>query len=563
LKRPTAIRGGKVKRKSVICALLLVASAASAFQVAPQKAPFNDSIAQGGLRADLYFLAGDGFKGRLTDTPENSLATDYIKSRFESMGLKPANNGSFFQPYNLVTATLGAENSLQVISGENERMQLRSGQDFYPQTFSASARVRGSLVFAGFGITSPALNYDDHKGNEVRGKIVMVIDHEPGETDPASPFDGVVTAEAAGALRKALAAQAKGAVGILFVSDVHNHPQPANFEAAARGAWPATQPNVRRFTLASWVEKIRIPAAQISPALAAILVRGASKSLEELAKASETTAGITPVPLPGVQVELLASVNRHIVPDRNVVGMIEGSDPLMKNEYVIICAHIDHDGINNGGQIMNGADDNGSGSIGLVHIADAYAQAAKAGQRPKRTIIFADWNSEERGLLGAWAYTESPLFPLEKTVAVLNMDMIGRNEEVPEGGGGRFRGLELQTAESNNNATNIIGSTRSPDLKAAVEKANAGIGLQLRFRYDNNVSNLMRRSDHWPFLQRGIPGLWFHTGLHPDYHTPNDRPEKINYAKMEKVARLVHQMSWNIAQQEDKPRLMPGSRNLF
>lgn len=552
-----------MKRNSRILVVLAAAVTAAAFQVAPQKAPFNDSINKDALKADLFFLAGDGFRGRLTDTPENSLATEYIKSRFERMGLKPANNGSFFQPYNLVTATLGAENSLQLINNENERIQLRSGQDFYPQSFSASARVRGSVVFAGFGITSAGLNYDDYKGNDVRGKIVLVLDHEPGETDPASPFDGVVTAEAAAALRKALAAQARGAIGILFVSDVHNHPQPANFEAAARGAWPPSQPIIRRFTLAAWVEQIRIPAAQISPALGAILVRGTNKSLTELSKASETASGITPIPLPGVQVELVASVDRHIVPDRNVVGMIEGSDPLMRNEYVIVCAHIDHDGVNNGGQVMNGADDNGSGSIGLVSIAEAYAQAAKAGQRPKRSIIFADWNSEERGLLGAWAYTESPLFPLDKTVAVLNMDMIGRNEEVPEGGGARFRGLELQTAESNNNATNIIGTTRSPDLKAAVEKANTGIGLQLRFRYDNNISNLMRRSDHWPFLQRGIPGLWFHTGLHPDYHTPNDRPEKINYLKMEKVARLVHQMSWNIAQQEDKPKLVSGSRTLF
>jgi len=553
-------REDRMGAKFLRLTVFVTALCALAFQAAPQKAPFNDSINKDALRADLYFLAGDGFKGRLTDTAENTLATDYVKSRFERMGLKPI-NGSYFQNYNLVTASLGAENSLQIINGENDRMQLRSGQDYYPQNFSANARVRGSVVFAGFGIASPELAYDDYKGSDIRGKIVLMVDHEPGETDPASPFDGVVTAEAAGALRKAIAAQEKGAIGILFVSDVHNHPQPGNFEAAARNAWPEQTPRVRRFTLASWVDKVRIPAAQISPALGAILVRGSNKTLQELSRSAETSNGITPVPLPGAQVELVTSVNRHIVPDRNVVGMIEGSDPLMKNEYVIVCAHIDHDGVN-GTQILNGADDNGSGSVGLIHIAEAYAQAARAGQRPKRSIIFADWNSEERGLLGAWAYTESPLFPLDKTVAVLNMDMIGRNEEVPEGGGNRFRGLDIQTAESNNNATNILGTTRSPDLKTAVEKANSAIGLQLKFRYDNNASNLMRRSDHWPFMQRGIPGLWFHTGLHPDYHTANDRPEKINYAKMEKVAKLVHQMSWNLAQQEDKPKLVRGLKTL-
>ncbi len=542
-------------------AVLLLCVSALSFQTAPQKAPFQDSITKENLKSDLYFLAGDGFRGRLTDTPENGLAAEFIKSRFERMGLKPAYNGSFFQPFNLVTATLGTENVMHIISGENDRMVLRPGQDYFPQNFSASAHVRGSIVFAGFGITSPDLNYDDYKGPDIRGKIVIVLDHEPGETDANSPFDGVVTTEAASPLRKALFAQARGAIGILFVSDVHNHPEPANFETTARAAWPAEPPRIRRFSLASWVEKVRIPAVQISPALAAILVRSTSKPFEQLSKSSETVSGITPLPISGVQVEITTSVDRHIISDRNVIGMIEGTDPLMKNEYVIVCAHYDHDGAN-GTQIFNGADDNGSGSIGLINIADAYAQAARAGQRPKRTILFADWNSEERGLLGAWAYAESPIFPLEKTVAVLNMDMIGRNEEVPEGGGQRFRGLELQTAESNNNATNIIGSVRSPDLKAIAEKANAGIGLELKFRYDNNVSNLMRRSDQWPFLQHGVPAIFIHTGLHPDYHTPNDRPEKINYTKMEKIVKLVHQMSWIAAQQEDKPKLVRGPRTL-
>lgn len=541
--------------------IALFALFALSFQIAPQKAPFNDSITKENLRTDLFFLAGDGFKGRLTDTPENELAAEYIKHRFEKMGLKPV-NGSYFMPYNLVTATLGSgDNMLQVINNDNDRLQLRPGQDYFPQTFSASGRVRGSLVFAGFGITAPDLNYDDYKGPDIRGKIALVLDHEPGERDPASPFEGVVTAEESNALRKTLAAQAKGAIGVLFVTDVHNHPEPANFEAAARTTWPDQPPRIRRFTLQSWADRVRIPAVQISVSLAETLIRGTNKTLLDLSKSAETTRGITPMVIPGPQVEITTSVNRHVIPDRNVVGVIEGTDPLMKDEIVIICAHYDHDGAN-GAQIFNGADDNGSGSIGLVNIAEAYAQAARAGQSPKRTILFADWNSEERGLLGAWAYTESPIFPLDKTAAVLNMDMIGRNEEVPVGGGNRFRGLEIQTAESNNNAVNILGGTRVPDLRAAAEKANAGIGLELKFRYDNNLSNLMRRSDQWPFLMRGVPAIFFHTGLHPDYHTTNDRPEKINYVKMEKIVRLIHQMSWNLAQQEDRPKLIrhPGSQ---
>ena len=134
------------------------------------------------------------------------------------------------------------------------------------------------------------------------------------------------------------------------------------------------------------------------------------------------------------------------------------------------------------------------------------------------------------------------------------MDMVGRNEEVRVGGGRRFRGLELQTAESNDNAVNILGYSYSPDLTAAIRAANAGIGLEIKTRYDNNPSNLLRRSDQWPFLQNGVPAVFIHTGLHPDYHTEFDVPERINYAKMEKIARLVHQVSWDLAQGSGRPK---------
>ena len=219
---------------------------------------------------------------------------------------------------------------------------------------------------------------------------------------------------------------------------------------------------------------------------------------------------------------------------------------------MIVSAHHDHEGAD-GNQVFNGADDNASGSVAVIDIAEAYVLAAKAGQRPRRSILFAVFGSEERGpLLGSWAYTEHPLRPLDKTVAVLNMDMIGRNMEVPIGGGRRFNGLEVQSAESNSNSVNIIGHSRSAALKAAVEQANKALGLKLKMDLDNNASNLLRRSDQWPFLQRGVPAIWFHSGLHPDYHTANDRPEKINYEKMEKIARLVHQLSWDLAQQTAK-----------
>ena len=520
-----------------------------------QRAPQIDSIRQEDLRADLYFLAGDSMRGRLTDTEENRASADFIRSRFERMGLNGAGpSGSFFQPYNLMTATLGdaAANGLEITATDRSARHLRVGQEFYPHRFSASGTAAGSLVFAGFGISAPQLQYDDYRG-DVKGKIVLALDHEPGERDPNSPFDGVVTSEPSTAWRKALAAQDKGAVAVLFVSDVHNHPGAANFDAAAKNYWPEKPPRILNYMLAAWSDRIRIPVAQISPAVAASLVAGTGRTLDDLAKASETANGFTPLALPGGTVTLHTAVDRHVVPDRNVVALLEGSDPRLKNEWVIVSAHYDHNGAD-GTQIFNGADDNGSGVVALIEIAEAYALAAKEGHRPKRSILFASWNSEERGLLGAWAYTEQPLAPLNTIAAVLNMDMIGRNEEIPVGGGQRFAGLEVQTAESNSNALNLMAFSKVPDITVVVEKANGGIGLDLKKRYDNNSSNLLRRSDQWPFLQRGVPAMGFITGLHPDYHTQYDRPEKINYVKMEKIARLIYQASWDIANADARPK---------
>ena len=526
-------------------------------------APQNESIRQEDLRADLFFLAGDSMRGRLTDTEENRATADFIRSRFERMGLKPAGpGGSYFQPYNLMVATLGEGNGLDVMggaAGDGAARHLREGQEFYPHRVSASGRAAGPVVFAGFGISAPHLQYDDLTGN-LQGQIVLVLDHEPGERDPASPFDGVVTSEPSTAWRKALAAQEKGAVAVLFVADVHNHPGAASFEAAARGYWPETPPRILNYTLAAWADRIHIPVAQISPALAASLVAGTRKTLEELSKSAETGRGVTPLPLPGVRVELRTAVDRHIVPDRNVVALMEGSDARLKDEWVIVSAHFDHNGAD-ATQIFNGADDNGSGTVALVEIAEAYALAAKDGRRPRRSVLFAAWNSEERGLLGAWAYTEQPLAPLTTIAAVLNMDMIGRNEEIPIGGGARFTGFEVQSAESNSNAVNMMGFSKVPDITAAVERANSGLALDLKKRYDNNSSNLVRRSDQWPFLQRGVAAMGFMTGLHPDYHTQYDRPEKINYVKMEKIARLVHQASWDLANADARPK-PPASRSI-
>jgi len=539
--------------RALLLAAPLVASLTSATPLAAQgAAPHAESITASRMRADLMFLAGDGFRGRLTDTPENALALEWIKARFEWLGLAPrGSGGSFFAPYNLITSTLGTTNELSVDWGTATSRHVVGG-DFHPRFHSATARASGAVAFVGFGISAPALQHDDLAG-DVRGKILLMLDNEPGVNDPASPFDGVVNSEYANQLRKTLAAQARGAAGVLFVADVHNRQGEEDFDGATRAYWPATPMRLPRYTLASWMQQVHIPAGQISMALAEQLVKGTGKSLVTLARAAESSHA--PLVLPGVSVTITTALQRTVVPDRNVVAMLEGSDPVLKDEYVLIAAHPDHNGAD-GAQIFNGADDNGSGTVGLLAIADAYARAAAQGIRPKRSILFVALNSEERGpLMGAWGYVEAPVVPLARTVAMLNMDMIGRNEEIPPNGGARFRGLPVQSADANRNSVNLYGFSRSNTLTAAIERSNAAIKLTLEKRYDNNISQLLRRTDMWAFQQSGVPAVTFATGLHPDYHRVEDRPERIEYDKMERIVRLVHQASWDLANAPDRPAL--------
>ncbi len=527
---------------------------APAILLAQSRAPENESIVRQDLEADLHFLAGDSMRGRLTGSPEYLQAAKFLEARFRRLGLKPAGpENSFEHRFTLQWSELAAGNLVRLKSNGIET-EATIFEDSMPLFFSPSAKAHGTAVFTGFGITAPALGWNDLQSPDLRGRILLMLEGEPGPDDPKSIFDGVVHSVHSDPMRKALNVQERGAAGVLFVNPRDVGDGVERFAGNAHAYWPDTLPHLKRYALTSQAGRLRIPVAAISQSAAQTLL--GARSLRELVE--QASRGSFPAVALDGEVEMTVRLKRHLVDDRSVVAKIEGSDPRLKNEAVIVSAHYDHNGAE-GAAIYNGADDNGSGTVALLEIAEAYALAARAGQRPKRTVIFAAWGSEERccgPLLGAWAWIERPPMPLDRTVAVLNMDMIGRSEEVTESAGARFRGLAVQTAASNANAVNIIGTSYSPDLRKSVTAANGSFDLQLRFRYDNNASNLLRRSDHWPFLNNGVPAIWFHTGLHPDYHTINDRPERIDYAKAERIARLVHQMSWDLAQQPSRPEFL-------
>ena len=276
---------------------------------AQETAPGNQSIRATDLEADVRFLAGDGMAGRLTDTDGNRQAAEFISSRFARLGLSAVgSDGTHFHRFDLMTTRLGGDNRLRLPDLPQQDRQL--GDEFYPDPASSSGESSGALVFVGFGIATPSLGHDDYQAANLAGMVALILNHEPGEFDADSPFDGVVASEESRSVRKILAAQAQGAVGVLLAPDVHNHSGRHGLTRPMASVWPTRQPRVARYELASWVGAVRIPVVQISADLAARIVEAADRSFGELAAAAERPGGIEAVPLPGPRVEMTTSVMR-------------------------------------------------------------------------------------------------------------------------------------------------------------------------------------------------------------------------------------------------------------
>jgi len=233
--------------------------------------------------------------------------------------------------------------------------------------------------------------------------------------------------------------------------------------------------------------------------------------------------------------------NRKVVQARNVVGLLEGSDPKLKDEYVLVSAHYDHLGVV-GGRTQFGADDNSSGVAALLEIARAFAESPA---KPRRSILFVSFDSEEAGLLGSFYYGRHPALPLDKAAAVLNMDMIGRNEDTAT-----WKLTPEYTAQS----VNLVGTLYSPTLRRIAEHQNDKLHLNLDFKTDTeDKEEWFARSDQYVFATQGIPVLLFNTGEHPDYHTGNDTWDRLNYPKLEKIARLVFLVAADLANRDARP----------
>ena len=541
----------------IVVGLALLGSVASLDGQQPVPASVEtgfNSIREDTLRADLRFVASDALEGRMSLENGDAVAIQWIASEFAKARLEPAANGSFLQPVELVEYRGDREHSYVALRrGGNEK------QWKFPDalgSYHADVDVTAEVIFAGFGITAPELDYDDYQGIDAHGKIVLIFDHEPQERDPHSVFNGTGNTRYATGRVKILNAQEHGAVGVLIVAEP-NRTHPSNQERVARiGGSETRAVPIPSQALAE--DALHTPAAIISDAVAREIFRTADASLSDLQAAIDRDLKPQSRPLPDTQVTLhYRNISAHTGTTYNVAGLLEGSDPKLKAETILFSGHHDHNGIS-GTEIWHGADDNGSGTVGVVSLAHAFAANAASGGRAKRSLLFVVYAAEERGLLGSFYMAAHPLRPLGTTRAVLNFDMIGRNETESD----QTKGL-IDIPADTTNRLNLIGRSYSPDYNRTVVEENNFVGLDLDYRFDRDYAlNIFFRSDQFPFVLHNIPSFWWFTGFHPDYHHTTDTADKINYAKMAKILRLAYLTGFEFANEATPPKFIanPGGQ---
>jgi Peptidase family M28/PA domain len=518
-----------------------------------------DSIQPAILKADLTFLSSDALEGRLSLQRGSEIAIQWIASEFAKAGLKPLVGGSYLQPVPLIE--FSADRALTALTLAHDGHSEVFHAPDATATFAREVTVSGRVVFAGFGITAPELNYDDYAGIDAHGKIVLIFNHEPQEADANSVFNGIGNTRYTNNNYKLFNAVRHGAVAVLTMPDP-NHSGPVRGGApAAAGQTPAGGRGGRGQGQAG--QRPRILSESLADGGADIplftLGRRVSDSLFEAAgkKAADVATAINAKPapasfdVPGVTIELhTATAEQRRANSYNVVGMIEGSDPTLKAETIVFSGHFDHDGIGPAG-IFHGADDNGSGTVGVVALAHAFAANPV---KPRRSLLFIVFAAEERGLLGSYYYVSHPLRPLATTRAQINFDMIGRNEAADPR-------VITDISSDTSNQLGLIGTHYSPDYRETVERQNKTVGLNLTYKWDLDAYNsVLFRSDQYPFLMHDIPAIWWFTGFHPDYHQVTDTVEKINFEKMAKIVKLSYLSGFEFADEQNPPKLEPRAK---
>jgi hypothetical protein len=496
------------------------------------------SITKEGLRAHVEYLASDELGGRRTTEPGFDLASKYLASKFEQYGLKTftSDPGKYLESFDVTKGEGDFANTyLEIVSGnEVEQFKANHGMLFFPRS-TDDFEVTAPVVFVGYGITAPEYNYDDYAGIDANGKVVLVFNHEPQEKDTTSIFNGNKPTKYFNPMVKANIAHQHGAIGMLVIRDPNNGHPPIE----------VTMQRYARYLTKSMIQLPRdakpLPAFYLTDSCATELLKGSGINLPEFEQKLDKTLRGSPVELKGKEVRMhIAMKNVQKLPTRNVVAYIEGSDPALKDQYVVIGAHYDHLGKDEAG-IYRGADDDASGTAGVLELAKAFAHSTG---KPKRSVMFILFAGEEEGTLGSLYYTDNPIVPLDKIDVLLQLDMIGRN------GGVSYREVNDSLLNQRRSNTLMLYCAGDPKtLQEVYDKSNKAVGLDIVF---NNGPEMAVGSDHASFEAKKIPVTFFFTGFHKDYHETTDTVDKINFDKMQKIVRLAYLAAFDLANRPEK-----------
>ena len=533
-------------------------AASSAFNDPATVQRYQQVITSEGLASRLYFLASDFFEGRETTTRGQKLAAAYLASQYRRIGLKPRGTvktsepfapAAYFQPFKVYKKT-AKEARLEIKRGTSRIAETAFTQDAQDDlayfAFGSLSSVKASgVVFAGHGIEDDALGYNDYaalkeKKISVNGKWVMILADEPlryATTSLLKTKDGKPSEWSTRLIEKRMALWSAGKpAGVLIISD--SGPRAQNFADGARRASQNSR-GIGQLSPFATSPTISPSTYFISSKLADRILAPSGRTVKDLV--SEIQASIKPSVFEMPDVE----INSTVVPfepleTENVLAYLEGSDPKLKNEVVVVTAHYDHLGVGapvDGDAIYNGAADDGSGVVGSLALAEALMQAKREGRGPRRSVLFFNPTGEEKGLLGSGFYVDSqPVIPLDRIVANINMDGIG--------------GTDAAHAKTNPNYIYIIGfKDTSQGLLDINQRLNDLTGIKLLLEGAQNFP-----SDQRNFQKILIPSIYYSTGFTEHYHRPSDEPETIDYEHLTRVVRLTFATLWQVANMDQSPQ---------
>ena len=522
--------------------------------VVAQDFPLLNVISPQTARGDVYFLASRELQGREAGLPGGYTAGAFLSSRMLGLGLNPVTPRdsvelleNYYQYFEIVGMV---PNQLQIslsVGGKKETTNAEFGKDFF-YFFNSPRDVnyQGKAVFAGYDIQAPEYQYDDFTRVQCQNKLLVAYYGEPLETDSLVFFNGKHQTVYSLVLQKARTAARMGAVAVVLI------PSPENRTKVERILKRrARQLQEKQFTLKN---EPGVPVILLSPAFSEKVFgywieknyqSNLKKLRKWLGKKHKKSFAWEGKAFPDFTWNIqIVKKGEDVRQCRNVLAILPGRNPQLRQEYILIGSHYDHEGVREDG-IYRGADDNASGDVANLSVARAYAHLPES-KRPERSILFAFWDAEEKGMLGSLYFTDHPPIPLNQIKTVINMDMVGRDAS--------FSFMALRRPMKDEDAENkvmLLYSAQTPAMKKLAQEANPPVNLHLMF--DPNVY-FTSGSDHANFQPHGIPVVYYFTGFHTDYTSPRDTPDKIDYRKLAKIARHIANFSYHLANLKEFPR---------